>query len=220
MKFRIGILVFAFVASSLSLSAQTAEINHVEIGLNQNKSGNYADALRNFSLEIEKTAANPNPIAYYNRGFAKYNLKDFQGAILDFNKALELKKLTDSSYKFAPVFLFVMFSLLFAHNTAKALIERQLLLNTPIPRNTTIINLPEKIVLAEGEEAIIVFDLSLTKGYTPSMGKMRWKNQEGKTLLLPIEPDENGQWKATLASSIEDGVVPYALEMAGLGLCL
>ena len=86
-----------------------------------------------------------------------------------------------------------MFSLLFAHNTAKALIERQLLLNTPIPRNTTIINLPEKIVLAEGEEAIIVFDLSLTKGYTPSMGKMRWKNQEGKTLLLPIEPDENGQ---------------------------
>ncbi|MEY4788409.1 MAG: hypothetical protein RLZ61_627 [Planctomycetota bacterium] len=125
----------------------------------------------------------------------------------NFNKALELKKLTDSSYKFAPVFLFVMFSLLFAHNTAKALIERQLLLNTPIPRNTTIINLPEKIVLAEGEEAIIVFDLSLTKGYTPSMGKMRWKNQEGKTLLLPIEPDENGQWKATLASSIEDGVV-------------
>jgi tetratricopeptide (TPR) repeat protein len=91
MKFRIGLLVFAFVASSLSLSAQTTEINYLEIGLNQNKSGNYADALRNFSLEIEKTAANPNPIAYYNRGFAKYNLKDFQGAILDFNKAIELK---------------------------------------------------------------------------------------------------------------------------------
>lgn len=125
----------------------------------------------------------------------------------NFNKSLELKKLKDSSYQFAPVFLFVMLSLFFAHNTAKALIERQLLFNTPIPRNTIFINLPEKIVLAEGEEASIVFDLRLTEGYTPSMGKMRWKNQEGKTLLLPIEPDENGQWKATLASSIEDGVV-------------
>lgn len=125
----------------------------------------------------------------------------------NFNKALELKKLKDSSYQFAPVFLFVMLSLFFAHNTAKALIERQLLLNTPIPRNTIFINLPEKIVLAEGEEASIVFDLRLTEGYTPSMGKMRWKNKEGKTLLLPIEPDENRQWKATLASSIEDGVL-------------
>lgn len=125
----------------------------------------------------------------------------------NFNKALELKKLKDSSYQFAPVFLFVMLSLFFAHNTAKALIERQLLFNTPIPRNTIFINLPEKIVLAEGEEASIVFDLRLTEGYTPSMGKMRWKNQEGKTLLLPIEPDENRQWKATLASSIEDGFV-------------
>ena len=82
MKFKVGILAFALLACHFSLSAQTAEINHLEIGLNQNKSGNYADALRNFTLEIEKTAANPNPIAFYNRGFAKYNLKDFQGAIL------------------------------------------------------------------------------------------------------------------------------------------
>ena len=94
MKLRSGILTLAFIGFSLSLSAQTTEISFLELGLNQNKSGNYADALRNFTLEIEKTAANPNPIAFYNRGFAKYNLKDFQGAILDFNKALELKTIT------------------------------------------------------------------------------------------------------------------------------
>jgi hypothetical protein len=88
-----------------------------------------------------------------------------------------------------------------------ALLKRQFLLNTPIPRNTTIINLPEKIVLAEGEEVSIGFDLRLTKGYIPAMGKMRWKNQAGKTLVIPIELDEMGQWKATLASSIEDGFV-------------
>ena len=83
-----------------------------------------------------------------------------------------------------------MFSLLFAHDSAKALLERQFLLNTPIPRNTAIINLPEKIVLAEGEEVSIGFDLRLTEGYIPSMGKMRWKNLAGKTLIIPIELDE------------------------------
>ena len=91
MKFNAAVLAFALLTYSVSLSAQTTEISNLELGLNQNKTGNYADALRNFTLEIEKTAANPNPIAFYNRGFAKYNLKDFQGAILDFNKALELK---------------------------------------------------------------------------------------------------------------------------------
>jgi hypothetical protein len=125
----------------------------------------------------------------------------------NFNNALELKKLKESSYRFAPVFLFVVISLLFAHDSAKALLERQFLFNSPIPRNTTITNLPEKIVLAEGEEVTIGFDLRLTKGYIPSMGKMRWKNQAGKTLAIPIEPDEMGQWKATMASSIEDGFV-------------
>ncbi len=56
-------------------------VDYLELGLTQNKTGNYADALRNFSLEIEKNTANPNPIAFYNRGFAKYNLKDVRGAI-------------------------------------------------------------------------------------------------------------------------------------------
>jgi hypothetical protein len=125
----------------------------------------------------------------------------------NFNKALELKKLKESSLRFAPVFLFVILALLFAHDSAVALFKRQLLLNTPIPRNTTIINLPEKIVLAEGEEASMIFDLKLTKGYSPSIGNLRWKSPEGKTLLLPIAPDENGQWKTTLPSSIENGMV-------------
>ncbi len=53
MKFKVGILAFALLACHFTSSAQTAEINHLEIGLNQNKTGNYADALRNFSLEIE-----------------------------------------------------------------------------------------------------------------------------------------------------------------------
>lgn len=140
-------------------------------------------------------------------------LAELTGEVVDcypnynFNKALELKKLKDSSLRFAPVLLFVTLALIFAHDSTIALIKRQLLFNSPIPRNTTIVNLPEKIVLAEGEEACIIFDLTLTNGYTPSSGKLNWKNVAGKTLLLPIEPDENGQWKTTLPSSIEDGIV-------------
>ncbi|MEY3956910.1 MAG: hypothetical protein RLZ73_1365 [Bacteroidota bacterium] len=54
MKLRSGILTLALIGFSLSLLAQTTEISYLELGLNQNKTGNYADALRNFTLEIEK----------------------------------------------------------------------------------------------------------------------------------------------------------------------
>ncbi|MFM1836200.1 MAG: hypothetical protein RJA04_888, partial [Bacteroidota bacterium] len=86
--------IFLLVGALSTLSHATfgqESSNYLELGLTQNKTGNYADALRNFSLEIEKNAANPNPTSFYGRGFAKYNLKDFRGAILDFDKAIELK---------------------------------------------------------------------------------------------------------------------------------
>lgn len=38
-------------------------------------------------------------MAYYNRGIAKFNLKDLHGAISDYNKAIELDpKYTDAYY--------------------------------------------------------------------------------------------------------------------------
>jgi tetratricopeptide (TPR) repeat protein len=92
MKFKSSlsaIFVFFFAFSSFAQES----INYLELGLTQNKTGNYAEALRFFSLEIEKNSANPDPFAFYNRGFAKYNLKDFQGAIFDFDKAIELKEI-------------------------------------------------------------------------------------------------------------------------------
>jgi tetratricopeptide (TPR) repeat protein len=90
MKIKFLLALICFVSIQTVTCAQET-IDYLEVGLTQNKAGNYADALRNFSLEIEKNTANPNPIAFYNRGFAKYHLKDFRGAILDFDKAIELK---------------------------------------------------------------------------------------------------------------------------------
>ena len=91
MKHLYAILFVTIVSASSTATFAQDTSNYLELGLTQNKTGNYADALRNFSLEIEKNVANPNPISFYNRGFAKYNLKDFRGAILDFDKAIELK---------------------------------------------------------------------------------------------------------------------------------
>lgn len=125
----------------------------------------------------------------------------------NFNKALETQKIKDAAYKFAPAMLFMIIAFVAAKDTTKALFQRQLLQNVPIPRNTTFENLPDKIILAEGEEASIFFDLSLTKGYTPNTGKVKWKSDDGKSLLFAAEPDENGKWKATFASSIENGTV-------------
>jgi tetratricopeptide (TPR) repeat protein len=88
---RISILFLLNLLFITAVIAQDATPNYLELGITQNKTGNYADALRNFSIEIEKNIANPNPVSFYNRGFAKYNLKDFRGAILDFDKAIELK---------------------------------------------------------------------------------------------------------------------------------
>ena len=81
---RISILLLLNLFFTSIVYAQDAAPNYLELGITQNKTGNYADALRNFSIEIEKNIANPNPISFYNRGFAKYNLKDFRGSYFRF----------------------------------------------------------------------------------------------------------------------------------------
>jgi tetratricopeptide (TPR) repeat protein len=91
MKHLYKILFVVILSVSTTDCLAQEQTDYLELGLTQNKTGNYAEALRNFSLEIEKNAANPNPNSFYGRGFAKYNLKDYRGAILDFDKAIELK---------------------------------------------------------------------------------------------------------------------------------
>jgi len=51
-------LYIFLLVGSLSIFSYTTygqeSSNYLELGMTQNKTGNYADALRNFSLEIEK----------------------------------------------------------------------------------------------------------------------------------------------------------------------
>lgn len=53
------------------------------------KNKNYVDAINKFDLAISKKPE--KQIFYYERGFAKFNLNDFEGAFFDLNKCLEIE---------------------------------------------------------------------------------------------------------------------------------
>ena len=57
-------------------------------GRNYMKKGNFKEAILDFDLAID---IQPTGTIYYNRAFAKSEVKDFNGAIEDYNKAIELK---------------------------------------------------------------------------------------------------------------------------------
>ncbi len=65
-------------------------------GYDAEEKGNYEDAIKYYSLYIEKY---PNDTdAYNNRGVAKSKLEDYIGAIQDFNKAIELNPNYSAAY--------------------------------------------------------------------------------------------------------------------------
>lgn len=67
-----------------------------DAGANQNKAGNYAEAITNFTKAIEIYSNYAE--AYSFRARAKYNLQDNNGAINDANKAIELNPDYEPAY--------------------------------------------------------------------------------------------------------------------------
>ena len=58
-----------------------------------NKAYNASEKLLQFKIDNYTKAINLNPdysAAFNNRGFAKYSLNDYDGAIADYTKAIEL----------------------------------------------------------------------------------------------------------------------------------
>jgi tetratricopeptide (TPR) repeat protein len=87
---KIIFLTILFSNISLILKAQE-KINYLELGVTQLNSGNLGDAIKSFNNEIEINITTPNPVVFFYRGTAKFNFKDYKGAIMDFDKAIELK---------------------------------------------------------------------------------------------------------------------------------
>ena len=86
-----SIFLFAFasiMAFTHVLKAQKTAAEYFEEGVNKSKSGDFVAALQAFNLAI--TMSPENAPSYYNRAMAKANLKDHRGAILDFDRSIEL----------------------------------------------------------------------------------------------------------------------------------
>ncbi|HXU28913.1 MAG TPA: tetratricopeptide repeat protein [Bacteroidia bacterium] len=69
---------------------------YAKAALTEEKIGDYKSAITDYSLAID---LDPTAGFYFGRGDAKYNLKDFAGAIEDFNEAIK------RDYKYAKAYL-------------------------------------------------------------------------------------------------------------------
>ncbi len=86
-RFLWTLLLIPLICSSCKTPQQKA-VSHFTTGRNDAYSGNQTNALAEFSRAIE---FNPQyRDAYFLRGVTKYCLKDYDGAILDFTKVVEL----------------------------------------------------------------------------------------------------------------------------------
>jgi tetratricopeptide (TPR) repeat protein len=74
--------------SSYSKNDAYKDFELFDKGLDAGRKGNHYEAIKYFSLYIDKF---PNDaVAYYNRGITRAKLEDYPGAIQDYNKAIEI----------------------------------------------------------------------------------------------------------------------------------
>lgn len=71
-------------------------VNYYEIGTIANENKNYKDAEVYFSKYLEKFSGDAN--AYYNRGYARFKLKEYKKAISDFSAVLEKSQTSESFF--------------------------------------------------------------------------------------------------------------------------
>ncbi len=73
-------------------STTTTQGNAISIdeGINDYETGNYEDALLTLNDLIQNSSGDSNILLYTYRGSTRHKLKDYNGAIEDFNKAIEI----------------------------------------------------------------------------------------------------------------------------------
>lgn len=87
----ICVLLIKLITSSIGLSQDTLE--YYNRGVINYQNGDLDKAIEYFSLSIKNHPAHPIiHYAYYNRGLAKLDKREYEDAIQDLDKAVELKK--------------------------------------------------------------------------------------------------------------------------------
>jgi len=88
--------VYNLIGTNMPVTDNSEPINYYEIGTIANKNKNYSEAETYFSKYLEKFSNDVS--AYYNRGYARFKLKEYKTAISDFSTVLENNGTTESFF--------------------------------------------------------------------------------------------------------------------------
>lgn len=88
--------IYNLLGMNTGITDNTESVNYYEIGTLANKNKNYTDAEVFFSKYLEKFSNDVS--AYYNRGYARFKLKEYTTAISDFSTVLENNGTTESFF--------------------------------------------------------------------------------------------------------------------------
>lgn len=88
--------VFALLGMDNTVTEVTDPVKYYEIGTIANENKNYKEAEINFSKYLEKFSSDAS--AYYNRGYARFKLKEYNKAISDFSTVLETGATSESFF--------------------------------------------------------------------------------------------------------------------------
>ncbi len=88
--------VFALLGMDNTVAEVTDPVKYYEIGTIANENKNYKEAEINFSKYLEKFSNDVS--AYYNRGYARFKLKEYKKAISDFSTVLETGATSESFF--------------------------------------------------------------------------------------------------------------------------
>ncbi len=88
--------VIAMIGTDNLYTDNSDAVNYYEIGTQANENKNYKDAEVYFSKYLEKFAGDAS--AYYNRGYARFKLKEYKKAISDFSAVLEKSETSESFF--------------------------------------------------------------------------------------------------------------------------
>jgi tetratricopeptide (TPR) repeat protein len=86
------ILLFALLFSNAITAQETKqspqELSQMSLdaGLNKANNGDWTNAINDYNTALIQDPK--NAAAYYNRAVARFNLRDFRGAIMDYSKAI------------------------------------------------------------------------------------------------------------------------------------
>lgn len=87
------IIIFGILLNSVAYVSGQLNINHyMRVGRTRISIENYTGAIEYFNIVIKFKPHLPE--AYFFRGVAKHQLEDFRGAILDYDKAIEINLIT------------------------------------------------------------------------------------------------------------------------------